>query len=461
MNDREQFVNEILAALGGEKNVLTMTHCATRLRFSLRDNTKLDLDTLEANSKILGVVAKNGNYQLIIGTNVAQVYKEIIDITGPFSSQATEASDQDQSEPKSKGNILDRFLSTISSIFTPYIPVLATSGIILGLIALAENFGWLAENSPTSITLNATGNALLFFFPILLAFTAASRFGANPYIGATIGAALMHPDLSAILVSGEKLDFLGIPYIAMNFGNTVIPIVIAIWAFSYLEKGLKKYLPRPLQFTLVPFLSLSIMVPLCLLVFGPIGNMLATGIANIYLFFVEGNVLLLSLFFGAFFIFVIMLGLHWVILPIQLQILSEQGFEYSLAAGGMGGYALLGISLAVLVFNKDKKLKEVAGSSAFVNLISGITEPALYGICLKSKHYFISLILGGAAGGLVCGLFQVYVKAFAFGGILGLPAFAAATEVFPFYLLSVFSSIAVGFIVTFLIEKSRKKRSIT
>src|SRR5690606_12100892 len=121
------------------------------------------------------------------------------------------------------------------------------------------------------------------------------------------------------------------------------------------------------------------------------------GIANAYQFLVDGNVFILSLVSGAFFIFVIMLGLHWIVLPIQLQILAEQGFEYSLAVGGMGGYALLGITLAVLLFNKDKKLKEVAASSAFVNMISGTTEPGLYGICMKNKRYFLALILGGAA----------------------------------------------------------------
>jgi len=445
--------DEVLSSLGGKANIKSLTHCATRLRFSLYESGKLDKDAIEKNPHFLGLVDKNGNYQLIIGTEVSHVYRAITDLIGEFNSEKERSNAEGTVEEK--GSLLDRFLATISAIFTPYIPVLATSGILIGLVAIAENFGWISQDSTTYITLNAVGNALLYFFPILLAFTAASRFGANPYIGATIGAALMHPDLSAILVSGEKLSLIGIPFTAMNFANTVIPIIVAMWAFSYIEKFLKKYLAKPLQFMLVPLISIILMVPLSLVVFGPIGNILAQAIANGYQFFVDGNVFILSLVSGAFFIFVIMFGLHWIILPIQLQILSEQGFEYSLAAGGMGGYALLGITLAVLLFNKDKKIKEVAGSAAFVNMISGITEPGLYGICMKNKRYFLALILGGAAGGIVCGIFQVYVKAFAFGGILGLPAFAAATEVFPFYMLSVFSPIAVGFIVTFLMEKGK------
>ncbi|MFE5278785.1 PTS transporter subunit EIIC, partial [Bacillus cereus] len=248
----ENVANEVLASLGGKENIKTLTHCATRLRFSLFESSKLDKDAIEKNPNILGLVDKNGNYQLIIGTEVSHVYNAITNLTGEVNSEREDSSAE--STESKKGSLLDRFLATISAIFTPYIPVLATSGILIGLVAIATNFGWISEESTTYITLNAVGNALLYFFPILLAFTAASRFGANPYIGATIGAALMHPDLSAILISGERLTLLGIPFTAMNFANTVIPIIVAMWAFSYIEKFLKKYLAKPLQFMLVPLL---------------------------------------------------------------------------------------------------------------------------------------------------------------------------------------------------------------
>ncbi|WP_440896881.1 PTS transporter subunit EIIC [Amphibacillus sp. Q70] len=445
----KKLADDILIAVGGKDNLLSITHCATRLRFTLNDSNKLDKVALENNEGILGLVSNNGNYQLIIGTEVPHVYQAIQDLDGTLTGSTT----QNNKDEYEKKPIIDRFLATISAIFTPYIPVLATSGIILGLIAIASNMGWLSPESPTYLTLNAMGSALLYFFPILLAFTAAKRFGANPYVGVVIGASLMHPDLSNLLVAGEQLSFMGIPYTAMEFANSVIPIIIAMWAFSYLEKYLKKFLPKALHFMLVPFISVIIMVPLSLIVFGPIGSLFANAIAWVYQFFLDGNVVIFSVVFGALFIFVIMFGLHWIVLPMQLQILAEQGFEYSLAAGGLGNYALLGVTLAILIFHHDKKLKEVAGSAAFVNLVSGITEPGLYGICMKNKRYFLALILGGAAGGLVGGLFQVYVEAFAFTGIIGLPAFAAASEVFPFYLVSVFVSIAVGFVVTVFLDK--------
>jgi PTS system beta-glucosides-specific IIC component len=455
--DYKKVAGEILSALGGWQNIKSLNHCATRLRISLADQSKLNISKLESNKNILGVINNNTEIQLIIGTEVQHVYNEIMKISKEPIDTSITNSDSSTKQKANNGGLLDRFLAIITAIFTPYIPVLATSGIVLGLIAIATNSGWLSEKSPTYITFAAMGKALIYFFPILLAFTAANRFGANPFIGATIGAALLYPDLNKILVSGAKLDFLGISYTAMNFANTVIPILISMWVLSHLEKFLKKSLPKILQFMLVPLISILVMVPLTLIVFGPIGNLLASGIGRAYEFLLKGNIIIFSLLFGAFFIFVIMFGLHWIVLPLQLQILADKGLEYSLAAGGMGNYALLGVTLAVLLFHQDKELKGIAGSAAFVNLISGITEPGLYGVCVRNKHYFLSVILGGAAGGLICGLFKVYVKAFAFTGIIGLPAFAAATEVFPYYLISVLASIGVAFSTTIILMKKSRK----
>ncbi|MBN9375509.1 MAG: PTS transporter subunit EIIC, partial [Cellulomonas sp.] len=298
------------------------------------------------------------------------------------------------------------------------------------------------------------GNAMIYFFPVLLAFTAAKQFGANPYVGATIGAALLEPNLTAINVTGKHLDFLGIPFVGQSFANTVLPILVGMWAYSYLERGLKKILPQLTHLLLVPVLSLVIMVPAMLLVFGPLGFGIADGIANGYNWLVHYP-LILSLLFGGFFIFVIMIGAHWLVLPIELGILAAQGKEYSLAAGGMGNYAVLGVLLAVLILNRDKATRTVAGSAAFVNGVAGITEPGLYGVIIKNKRYFVAVIAGGLLGGLVCGLFDVYITAFAFSGILGAPAFLASPRAVP-YFAAVFVAIAGGFVTTLLLERRRR-----
>lgn len=443
-----EYANELVNALGGADNISSVTHCATRLRFLLVDKKKADKITIESLSQTVGTVEAQGTFQVVVGTHVEDVYDELLKIEGiDGDGVIEEVVDTNQSQSR-----LDRFLSTISAIFTPYIPVLASAGIIKGLLALCVNLDILSEASNTYAIFTAAGNSLIYFFPILLAYTAAKKFGANPYIGAAIGAALMEPNIAAINVTGNSIDFLGIPFTAQAFENTVIPIILGMWAFSYLEKGLRSVLPKTIQLILVPLVSLVVMVPAMLLVFGPLGFFLASAIANGYEALLNFSPIVMSVLFGAFFIYVIMLGMHWVVLPIQLSILAEQGFEYSLCAGGLGNYALLGVCLAVFVIAKDKQTKTMAGSASFVNLLSGITEPGLYGIVLKNKKYFISLTVAGAVGGLICGIFECYITNFAFTGLFGLPAFASSPTA-GFYFLAVAVTIVIAFVLTIVLEK--------
>lgn len=456
-----EFARVTVDAVGGPENIRHVTHCATRLRFRLVDPAKVDRQRIEALPQAVGIMESQGQFQIIVGTDVPDAYRAVADIPGVPSDDSAETAPAGGALAKrgkdvQNGTWFDRLLGTISAIFTPYIPVLASVGIIKGLLALCLQFDWLSDTSNTYAILSAAGNAMLYFFPILLAFTAARQFGANPYIGATIGAALMEPSLTAINVTGEHLDFLGIPFVGQSFANTVLPILIGMWAFAYLERGLKKVLPQITQLLLVPVISLVVMVPLMLLVFGPIGFAVANGVVQGYDWLVQYPVVL-STIFGAFFVFVIVIGAHWLITPILLSILADQGKEYALAAGGMGNYAILGVLLAVLLITRDKETRTVAGSAAFVNGIAGITEPGIYGVIVKSKKYFIAVIAGGFVGGLICGLFDVYVTAFAFSGVLGAPAFLSSPRAVP-YFVAVFFSIAVSFLVTLWLDRKARRR---
>ncbi|OJV75537.1 MAG: PTS beta-glucoside transporter subunit IIABC [Cellulomonas sp. 73-92] len=455
----ESFARSAVEAVGGPENIRQVTHCATRLRFQLVDPSAADRERLSALPEALGVVDSQGQLQVIVGPRVPEAFRAVAALPGvrtetDGSAPTTTATLDRSKRGRTGGTWVDRVLASVSAIFAPYIPVLASVGIIKGLLAIAVQLGWLANTSNTYAILSAAGNAMIYFFPVLLAFTAAKQFGANPYVGATIGAALLEPNLTAINVTGKHLDFLGIPFVGQSFANTVLPILVGMWAYSYLERGLKKILPQLTHLLLVPVLSLVIMVPAMLLVFGPLGFGIADGIANGYNWLVHYP-LILSLLFGGFFIFVIMIGAHWLVLPIELGILAAQGKEYSLAAGGMGNYAVLGVLLAVLILNRDKATRTVAGSAAFVNGVAGITEPGLYGVIIKNKRYFVAVIAGGLLGGLVCGLFDVYITAFAFSGILGAPAFLASPRAVP-YFAAVFVAIAGGFVTTLLLERRRR-----
>lgn len=445
---------EIIKQVGGKGNIANLIHCATRLRFELNDSTMANREALKAIPKVLGVMDAQGQTMVIIGPQVNEMYTEIMGQLENENHSSVQDEPEKKNENASKKSWFDKLLATISAIFTPYIPVLATSGIIKGLIDILTKVDVLPADSNTYLILAGAGNALIYFFPILLAFTACQKFGSNPYIGAAIGAALMEPNITGITTTGNVIDFMGIHFTAMNFSSTVIPIILAMWAYSYLDKLLKRYLPKMLQFIFVPLLSILIMVPLTLMVFGPVGGLVANAIADGYTFMLNSNVIIFNALFGALFIYVIMLGVHWVILPLQLSYLAEHGMEYSLGSGGLGNYALLGVCLAVLVISKSKEEKTIASSAAFVNFLSGVTEPGLYGVVMKNKKYFISLTLGGLVGGIIFGATNSYITNFAFTGLFGLPAFLSSPTATT-YIISVIVTLAVSFIATILLSSKK------
>ncbi|WP_099469684.1 PTS transporter subunit EIIC [Konateibacter massiliensis] len=453
------YVKELTKALGGSENILAVTHCATRLRFQLKDTQIVNKEQVQALSETVGVLEANGTFQVIIGTHVGDVYEDLIQTYGELGKQDLEDQKEEQEEAAEKKPVIDKILSTLSAIFTPYIPVLASAGIIKGILALCSQAGWLSTEADIYHILSAAGNSLIYFFPILLSYTAAKQFKANPFIGVAIGAALLEPNLTAVNITGETLHILGLNFTAQDFSSTVIPIILGMWAYSYLEKGLKKILPKTIQLILVPFLCLVIMVPAMVMIFGPIGFGIAKGIAAAYSALLSVGIIPMSIIFGAFFIYVIAIGAHWVVLPIQLSILAEQGYEYSLSAGGLGNYAVLGVTLAVLVMTKDKQTKTMASSAAFVNFLSGVTEPSIYGILIKNKMYFVALSIAAGIGGLICGIFNCYITNFAFTGLFGLPAFASSPTAVP-YFVAVAVTIAVAFILTVIFTKRAESRKM-
>lgn len=447
----KNYCSKLVEYLGGATNISSVTHCATRLRFILNDGNKVERDLIEELSYTMGVVEAQGTFQVVIGPNVGDVYDDLLKIKGIKYENVIEKNEENEK------NKFDNILAIISAIFTPYIPVLAASGIIQGLLALFTNCGVLSTKSSTYAVFAATGNALFYFFPIALAYTAAKRFNANPYVGLVIGAALMEPNLTSVCVTGKTFKLFGLSIMGQTFSSTVIPIIIAMWAYALLEKVLKKYLPKSAQFIFVPTLSLIIMVPATLLIFGPIGSFIANGIAAGYKWLLTFGPLPISIISGGFFIYIILFGVHWAVFPIIISMLTSQGYEYALCASSFGNYAVLGVCLAVLLTSKNRETKSIAASAAFVNFLSGVTEPGLYGIIIKNKKYFIALTLGGLAGGLVSGLGNCYLTVFAFTGLFGLPAFAASPTA-PMYFVALAVSIIVSFTVTVMLDKGLKRK---
>ena len=261
MKDYSTLIQEIISGVGGADNIENCIHCATRLRFTLSDGSKFDEATLKNVKGVLGTLVNSGYYQVLIGTNVGDVYNQLMEVP-ELKKKGLKATEEVSEDSKEKIGLLDRFSRLMSDVYAPYIPILATGGIASGVIGVLANMGVVDSAGLTYQTFYAIFYALIHFFPILLAFTAAKYFKCNQYVAVTLGAAIMYPGVADLLVTGESASLLGIHFTAYNFSGSFIPILLALFFMSYFEKALKKYLPEMTQFILVPLLCLVVFVPL-------------------------------------------------------------------------------------------------------------------------------------------------------------------------------------------------------
>ncbi|MED4953725.1 beta-glucoside-specific PTS transporter subunit IIABC [Paenibacillus macerans] len=443
----EDLAKDIVQNIGGEENVTNLVHCATRLRFNLKDNRLPDKEKLKSLEGVLSVVESGGQFQVVIGNDVAHVYQEIVK-TSKLGAGNSASADADQ--PKEK--ILSRIFAVISGSLSPLLPAMAGAGILKAFLTLFTTFGWVSAESGTYLILAAAANAVFYFLPIFLGVTAATKFGANPYVGGVIGAALMEPNFTGLLANGDKTSFLGIPVVLMDYSSTVFPVFVAIWIFSYVEKYLKKIIHKELQTFLVPLLSLAIIVPLTAMIFGPfgvyIGNAIADGIN--YLMGVSG--LLTGAVIGGLIFFLVVFGLHWGIIPIVLANLSK-GTDPILAMWAASNFAMAGVALGVFLKSKEKTLKSIAGSSTLSLLLAGVSEPTVYGILLRFKRTMPYVIIAGAIGGAINGGFHTYATAFVFQNIFSIGAFKPVS----YYLVGIAAAMGIGLVLTILLGYQDKK----
>jgi PTS system beta-glucosides-specific IIC component len=434
---------EIISKVGGRRNIKNLVHCATRLRFILRKSQLADTKALEKTEGILGVVDSKGSYQVVIGNNVQLIYKEIVDITDMQIDEGNE-----NAGARMKVSVIDRIMQVMSGTLSPYIGILAATGIIKGFLTMLTSFGLASGKEPIFLALAAAGNAIFYFFPVLLGFTSAKHFGANPYIGAIIGAALLEPNILAIGAVGETVSLLGIPMVVYNFSSTVFPIIIAIFVYSFLEKFLIRHLPGAFKVLFTPLICLVIMVPLTLVVFGPIGMVFSNMIAGVYTFLNDLSPIIANAIMAAVFIFTVMFGFHMGLIAVMITNFAANGTDTLIGATGLANYAVMGVMIAYAILSRNKANRGVASAAAFSLFIAGISEPGLYGICVRYKKTFLSVIIAGLIGGALYGAFGCFGTDFSFTGILGLGVFYNGR--FGRYLISVGVTILVAFICTFL-----------
>ena len=406
---------DILNRVGGKENIVSLVHCATRLRFKLKDNGKADAEGLKANPGVIMVVESGGQFQVVIGNHVHDVWQAV----------RQEAGLSDDSEPTAesveKGSLLGQIIDVVSGIFTPFIGVLAASGILKGMLALAVVCGWLTPQQGTYKIWFAASDALFFFFPLFLGYTAGKKFGGNPFVSMVIGGALTHPLMiqafEASQAPGAAVEhFLGIPGTFINYSSSVIPIILASWVCCWLERKSNALLPSSMKNFFTPAICLAVVVPLTFLLIGPLATWLSHLLAQGYQIIYAVAPWLAGAAMGALWQVCVIFGLHWGLIPLMINNLTVLGHDSMLPMLLPAVMGQVGAVLGILLKTRDARQKVLAGS-AFSAGIFGITEPAIYGLTLPLRRPFIFGCVAGAIGGAIVGFSNAHVYSFGFGNI--------------------------------------------
>lgn len=413
----------ILAAVGGAENISGLTHCATRLRLNLRDDSKCDDAAVKEVDGVVNTVNKAGQYQVLIGTEVPKLYEKFEPLVkGVAGEVSTDAGSSDE-------GIVSKIFSAISGIFAPLLPAMAGSGILRGLLILCVQLGLITEGTGTYTILYTLCMSVFYFLPVLLAFSAGKRFGASPYLSALIGACLIYPDFIALMGdtgNGAMSEFFGIPVVLMNYNSTVIPAILSTWVYSFLYKFLDEHIPETLKLVVLPAISLIVMVPATMLVIGPLGVYAGEGIAFVVNWLIERSSVLAGILVGGGWSVLVSMGIHWAVNPIMINNIASNGFDYICPFTFACNFAVIGVALGVFFKARNQKLKSFAMTGAVTIALSAIIEPTLFGMLVKNKKLFLAQIIGGAAGGAFCGLMKVVCTAFVFGSVTTFPAFVSS-----------------------------------
>lgn len=420
---------EILQSLGGENNIIELSHCMTRLRVKVNDISKVNKANLSKCEGVITIIESMGQIQIVIGNKVTKVYNEILKFL-PDRIDSNYIREVEDSETNGKKNIWNKILANIAGIFTPIIPAIAGSGMIKGILSVVAMYylnkhGIDIKETQTYIILNALADAVFYFLPIILGYTCAKIFKVNEIISMIIGATLCYPAFVSLMTGEEVVRFLGVSITKASYTSSVIPIIIAIYVLSYVERFLNKYIPEVVKIIVVPTLSLLIMLPSVLMIFGPIGIYIGNAISFTYRFIYEFSPTLCGAFIGGLWCVLVIFGAHRALVPIGINDVANTGKQNILAFAGAANFSQAGSALGVFFKTKNKQLKTIA-MSASVTALFGITEPAIYGVNLRLKRPMICAIICGAIGGGVMGLGGAYGNAFANQGVLTIPVYAEA-----------------------------------
>lgn len=420
MNNKE-LGDKIVHLVGGEKNVESLIHCATRLRFKLKDSSKADKESLSTIPDIITVVEKGGQLQVVVGNKVGKVFDEIMN-SHHITSGATEDGDKNDQ----KNGMMTKVFDYIAGVFTPLIPALAGAGMIKALLAILSALHWIDVEGSTYAVLNAASSGLFYFLPIFVGISAAKRLGANSFVGGVIAAGLLDPNFTALKESGLDTTFMGIPLILASYSSTVFPILMAIAVYAPLEKWLKRITPDTIQLFFVSMVGILIMVPATALVFGPFGQYISAGIGSGVAFMMDFSSILTGIIIASAWPFIVIFGIHWGLLPIILDNMANGG-DVIKPITAASVFAQMGIAFGIFLRSrKNKDLRSFTFAGTMSGLLAGVTEPILYGLILRHRRLIPLLFISGAIGGAVIAILDVRISTFVFNSIFTIPNYTPA-----------------------------------
>lgn len=433
---------KVLKLVGEEENISSATHCVTRLRFILKDDSKVFPDEISNIEGVLKVQTVSGQFQVVLGNRVTKVYKELMNLTN-LSKQ----SDSKTAEEKGikKTNLLNRGIETVVAIFTPVLPVLIGCGMMKSLSSIFVTAGLADTKSGFIIIFNMISDIIFYFMPFFLAFSAAEKFKTNKYLAVALAGALLHPSILNMALDVKntgitKIDFLGLPILLVKYTSTVIPIILSVWVMSYVYNFINKIIPDFLKVILVPMLVLLIMVPLELTILGPFGAYIGTGLSTVITTIFNLNTAIAGFILGFFRPILVMFGMHYSIMPIQIQQIAETGSTVLMPSALAANLGQAGAAFGVFLLAKKGTVKTTAASSTLTGLF-GITEPAMYGTNLKfKKPFFAGCLSAGIISGFF-GLVNASTNAMAIPGVLSLGTYQA----------SKYSYIIIGTVLSFVL----------
>ncbi|MFV0579859.1 MAG: beta-glucoside-specific PTS transporter subunit IIABC [Fusobacterium ulcerans] len=444
----DQLAKEIIFLIGGENNIVNLTHCVTRLRFKLKDETKTDENSLSKLKGVISIVKGNGQFQVVVGNAVEDIFNAI---QRQYSIEETEVK-----EEKKSGTLFTRALNMMSAILNPIVIALAGAGMIKALLViLTTTLGILDTSGGTYKILAAAGNSVFYFLPLFLAYSSAKAFKCNPYIALAIVATLMEPNFTKLMSKpGDITSFLGIPVVLIGYSGSLVPAIVSIFIYSKLEKVLKKFIPKNIELFALSFVALLIMVPLTIIVIGPIGVYLADQVGNLVNFLSVKNGLLTGAVIGAGWTFLVMLGVQWGVVPIMINNISTYGYDVIRPMIAAATFASAGAAFGVFLKAKNKENKAYALSATIPALLGGITEPIVYGISLKYRKPFIAQVIGGAIAGGFMGMMHTKAIVYVFPALTTLPAFLG--ETFVYYVIGITLAFVITAVITYFLGIDEK-----